>query len=133
MDLKIFKQIKEKSKEKNIIIISFGLTKKSSYVLRQKYEEFATVFELPTFIDKKYWLGFINYIKETRDIKEIYTTEEIKNIIKEKLNIELSKITYKENNFLYSIAILKAKISNTLIFRGVRKIFRKLKSSIDNN
>ena len=133
MDLKIFKQIKEKSKDKNIIIISFGLTKESPYVLRQKYEEFATVFELPTFLDKKYWLGFINYIQETRDINEIYTTEEIKNILQGKFNKELSKITYNENNFLYSLAILKAKICNTLIFRGIRKIIRKLKSSIDNN
>lgn len=133
MDLKIFKQIKEKNKDKNIIIISFGLTKESPYVLRQKYEEFATVFELPTFLDKKYWLGFINYIQETRDINEIYTTEEIKNILQGKFNKELSKITYNENNFLYSLAILKAKICNTLIFRGIRKIIRKLKSSIDNN
>ena len=41
---------------------------------RQSFEKFATVFDLSTFIDKKYWVSFINYIIKSRNINFILNT-----------------------------------------------------------
>ena len=41
---------------------------------RQKFEKYAEVFDLTTFIDKKYWLAFLNYIIKSRNINFIFNT-----------------------------------------------------------
>lgn len=124
IDKKLYKSIKQESNNKNIIVITLRITEKSNYVLRQKYEEFATVFDLPTFIDSKYWLGFIEYIIKTRNIKNIYVTKEYKDIefIKNK-----KIINYNESDFSYKLEIFRYKIKHTLLGRAIRKIIRKIK------
>lgn len=133
MDIKLYYQIKKESKSKNIIILSFGITKKSPYVLRQKYERFATVFELPTFLSSKYWLGFINYIIQTRQIKTVYITEELKNVLQDKINMLANEINYNENEFLYKVEIVKCKIRNTFILRVIRELINEIKKIFKDN
>ena len=41
---------------------------------RQEFEKYAEVFDLTTFIDKKYWLAFLNYIIKSRNINFIFNT-----------------------------------------------------------
>ena len=41
---------------------------------RQAFEEYATVYDLTTFLDQKYWLAFINYIIEKNNINIILNT-----------------------------------------------------------
>ena len=41
---------------------------------RQDFEKYSTVYDLTTFIDKKYWLSFINYIVEKNNINFIFNT-----------------------------------------------------------
>lgn len=43
-------------------------------VYRQEFEKYAEVFDLTTFIDKKYWLAFLNYIIKSRNINFIFNT-----------------------------------------------------------
>lgn len=41
---------------------------------RQYFEQSATVYDLTTFLDRKYWVSFINYIIEKNDIHIIFNT-----------------------------------------------------------
>ena len=41
---------------------------------RQEFEKYATVYDLTTFIDKKYWLAFVNYIIQKNNINFIFNT-----------------------------------------------------------
>lgn len=41
---------------------------------RQEFERYATVYDLTTFIDRKYWLAFINYIIQKNNINFIFNT-----------------------------------------------------------
>lgn len=41
---------------------------------RQEFEKYATVYDLTTFIDQKYWIGFINYIIYKNNINLIFNT-----------------------------------------------------------
>ena len=41
---------------------------------RQNFEKYSTVYDLTTFIDKKYWLSFINYIVNKNNINFIFNT-----------------------------------------------------------
>jgi hypothetical protein len=41
---------------------------------RQDFEKYSTVYDLTTFIDKKYWLSFINYIVNKNNINFIFNT-----------------------------------------------------------
>lgn len=41
---------------------------------RQNFEEYATVYDLTTFLDRKYWISFINYIIEKEHIDIIFNT-----------------------------------------------------------
>lgn len=122
---RIYKKIKEKSNNFNIIIITVENSKHSQYVYRQKYEKFAIVYNLTTFIDEKYYLGFIEYIIKTRKINEIYmANNKYQQKIQGKLKIT-DNITYRENNFLYNLKIIAYKLKHTLIGRAIRKIIRK--------
>jgi hypothetical protein len=120
-DKKIYKTIKENSKNKEVYIITLENLKYSSYILRQQYEEFATIFELPTFIDKAYYKSFIEYLINTRKIKEIYSTKDI-----QELNIT-SNITYKPSNTYYNLQILKYRIKFSLPGKVIRKLARSIK------
>ncbi len=53
-------------KEKyNITIIT---TEPCEYIWRQKFEEYAEIFDLTSFLHRKYWSAFIHYIIKTRNI-----------------------------------------------------------------
>lgn len=129
LDKGIYKSIKKESYKSNIIIITLDNTKHSHYALRQKYEEFSTVFDLTTFLDGKYWLGFIEYIIKTRNISNIYVSDDYKDVefLKNKIT---ATIEYKESNFKYSMEIFKYKVEHLLPFRAVKKCFRIIKQKL---
>lgn len=54
--------------------ITILTTEPNIHNLRQKFETFATVYDLTSFIDKKYWISFIKYIIETNNINLIFNT-----------------------------------------------------------
>lgn len=41
---------------------------------RQEFEEYATIYDVTTFLDRKYWISFINYIIEKNHIDIIFNT-----------------------------------------------------------
>jgi len=127
MDKNIYRQIKKKSQTHNIYIITLESSNHSKYALRQKYEKFSTVFDLTTFLGQESWFGFIKYVINTRNIKDIYLAEEYRNIdfFQHDLNIK-EIVKYRESNRLYKLAIIKYRIKHTLIGRIVRKIIRTL-------
>lgn len=63
------------NKDKYNIIILF--TEPNINVLRQQIEQNATVYDLTTFLDQRYWLGFINYIIEKENINIIFNTNSL--------------------------------------------------------
>lgn len=64
--------IKRSNKEKyEFTIIS---TEPNPNDWRQEFEEQATVYDLTTFLDRKYWISFINYIIEKNQIDMIFNT-----------------------------------------------------------
>lgn len=46
----------------------------SNNPLRQEFEKYASVYDLTSFIEKKYWLSFVNYIIEKNNINMIFCT-----------------------------------------------------------
>lgn len=55
------------SKEKyNITIIT---TEPCPYICRQKFEKYAEIFDLTSFLHREHWATFIHYIIKTRDVK----------------------------------------------------------------
>lgn len=52
-------------KKYNIIILT---TEPCPYIWRQKFEEYADIFDLTSFLHRKYWAPFIHYIMKTRRI-----------------------------------------------------------------
>lgn len=130
MDKKIYKSIKKESYKNNIIIITLDNAKYSHYALRQKYEEFSTIFDLTTFLDERYWFGFIEYIIKTRNIRNIYVSKDYGNVefFKDKIT---TTIEYKENNFKYEIEIVKYKVEHLLPFRAIKKCFRIIKQQLN--
>ena len=112
----------------NIIVITLEKTEYSEYVYRQKYEKFATVFNLTTFLPSKYYLGFIEYIIKTRNINEIYMAKnKYSQIIQGKFKI-MDNITYRNSKFVYILKILEYKLNHTIMARAIRKAIRLLKS-----
>ena len=55
----------------NVIIIT---TEPAPYILRQKFEENAIVYDLTSFLNVKDWLSFMNYIIEKEQISLIFNT-----------------------------------------------------------
>ena len=98
-----------KNINKNAVIICMENSKHSQYVARQMYEDYAEVFNLPTFLDKKYFQGFIKYIIETRNVEEIYTVAEYKNL--EVLNVA-KELKYKENHFKLNYCYSSTNVTN---------------------
>lgn len=67
-----YELIKRMNKEKyEFIIIS---TLPSTNEQKQEFEEYATVYDLTSFLDQKYWVSFINYLIEKNNIKIIFNT-----------------------------------------------------------
>ena len=64
--------VKKCNKEKyNFIILT---TEPSSNVWKQEFEQYATVYDLTTFLNRKDWISFINYIIEKENIDLIFNT-----------------------------------------------------------
>ena len=64
--------ISRTNKEKfEFIVIS---TLPSGNEWKQKFEQNATVYDLTSFLDRKYWMSFINYIMKKNDIDLIFNT-----------------------------------------------------------
>ena len=59
-------------KEKYEVIIV--TTECSENPWRQKFEEYCTIYDLTTFLDRKYWTSFINYIIEKNNIDIVFNT-----------------------------------------------------------
>lgn len=125
-DAKMYKKIKKSSKNYNIYIITLQNSKHSSYLYRQKYEQFATVYDLTTFLDSTYWINFIEYVKNTRNIDEIFLSDTKYNeyLMKYFKTTKIEKC--KNNNIVYKYKILQYKITNSLLIRGIRKIARSI-------
>lgn len=60
--------------EKNKFNITIITTEPQINNYRQEAEKYATVYDLTTFIDRKYWISFINYIIKTQNINIIFNT-----------------------------------------------------------
>lgn len=63
-----------KGLDKNKFNITIVLTEPNKNVLRQEFEKYATVYDLTTFLDKKYWISFINYIIKKDNTNLIFNT-----------------------------------------------------------
>ena len=127
-DKKFINLIKEKSLNEIIYIVTIGKTQKSKYCMRQNIEKYATVFDLTAFLDRKYYLGFIKYLMNTRNIKQISISKSIdeKEILKNNIS-DIDEIDYNTSNFKYSLEIIKYKIMHTIVFRAIRKLIKKKK------
>ena len=72
-NLDLFKMI-----DKNRYSITLLSMQPTEYAWRQKFDEVCDeVFDLSTFIDRKDWLSFVNYMIETRDIDIIFNTNSV--------------------------------------------------------
>lgn len=60
--------------DKEKFSITILTTEPNIHNLRQKFETFATIYDLTSFIDQKYWISFIKYIIETNNINLIFNT-----------------------------------------------------------
>ena len=121
---KIYKKIKKASKKNKIYIITFQDKKYSAYMYRQKYEQFATVYDLTTFLDSTYWIDFIKYVENTRNIEKIYLSNTKYNV-ELMQNFKTIKIDDSKNSRLvYNCKILQYKIEKSLIIRALKKIGR---------
>ena len=60
-----------KGLDKDKFTITIITTEPNKNVLRQEFEKYATVYDLTSFLDQKYWLAFINYIIEKENINLI--------------------------------------------------------------
>ena len=60
--------------DKNKFEITIITTEPNKNVLRQQFEESATVYDLTSFLSQKYWISFINYIIEKNNINLIFNT-----------------------------------------------------------
>lgn len=60
--------------DKDKFDITIITTEPAKNIHRQKFEEFATVYDLTSFLDQRYWLAFINYIIEKNNISIIFNT-----------------------------------------------------------
>lgn len=58
--------------EYNITIVT---TEPCDYVWRQKFEQYATVFDLTTFLHRKYWPSFLDYLMKSRQIDLVFQSQ----------------------------------------------------------
>lgn len=125
-DKKMYKKIEKASKNRKIYIITLQNNEYSSYIYRQKYEQFAIVYDLTTFLDSDYWIDFIQYVKNTRNVEKIYLSNtKYNDELKE--NFEVADIQdCKNSKITYNLKILQYKFWHCLPIRAIRKIGRKL-------
>lgn len=125
-DSKMYKKIKKAAENRKIYIITLQNHKHSSYVYRQKYEQFAIIYDLTTFLDSAYWIDFIQYVINTRNVEKIYLSNTKYNDVLKK-NFEVIDIEKcKNSTMVYNYKILQYKFFNSLVIRGIRKIARGL-------
>ena len=60
-----------KGLDKDKFTVTIITTEPNKNVLRQEFEKYATVYDLTSFLDQKYWLAFINYIIKKENINLI--------------------------------------------------------------
>lgn len=129
-NIKLQNEIKKKSKQNIIYIISIENSKKSQYANRQNFEKYAIVYNLNSFLEKKYFKGFIEYIIDTRKIKKTYISNECKE--KGTISNNLTSfeyIDYSNSNLLYYFNIIKYKVSKFIFIRAIKKIIRIIQRS----
>lgn len=63
-----------KGLDKNKYEITILTTQPSQNGWRQEFEEYATVYDLTSFLERKNWLSFINYIMEVNNIDIVFNT-----------------------------------------------------------
>lgn len=63
-----------KGLDKNEFSITILTTEPQINNYRQEFEKYGEVFDLTTFIDRKYWLAFVNYIINSRNINFVFNT-----------------------------------------------------------
>lgn len=63
-----------KGLDKNKFRITIITTEPNENVLRQYFEQDATVYDLTSFIDQKYWSAFVNYIIEKENINIVFNS-----------------------------------------------------------
>lgn len=128
-DKTMYKKIRKASKEKKIYIITIGNNKHSPYFYRQKYEQFSTVYDLTTFIDSRYWISFIQYIIDSRNVDNVYVSN-IRNKEELKKKFEITDIEEcKDIDIIYKFKIFEYKFTHLLIIRGIKKILRNIKKN----
>lgn len=66
-----FELVKRLNKYYNFIIVS---SVPNTNPLRQKMEDYAIIYDLTSFLDRKYWLSFINYLIKKENIKLFFCT-----------------------------------------------------------
>lgn len=121
-DKELFKKLKKLSENNRLYILALETTNESKYFYRQKYERFATVYNLDSFISKKYHEDFVNYIIKTKNIKKIICDRKYEKIINNFKDKEI--IEYKENEKFYKFKIRKYNFNQTILGRIIRKILR---------
>lgn len=123
-DKKMYRKIKKQAQKNDIYIVTLQRSLHSQYMLRQKYEQFSIIYDLNTFLESKYWISFLKYIKDNRNIKDIYLSNTIYNReIKEKFEV-VDIENCDDSNFKYELNVLKYYIKKSIIVRGLRKILR---------
>lgn len=60
--------------DKNKFRITILLTEPNANIYRQEFEKYATVYDLTTFLDQKYWTTFITYLMDKENIDMIFNT-----------------------------------------------------------
>lgn len=58
--------------DKDKFEITIVTTEYSKYITRQKFEPYATIFDLTTFLKQKDWAGFIHYLIKSRNIDLVF-------------------------------------------------------------
>ncbi len=58
--------------EYNITIVT---TEPCDYIWRQKFEQYATIFDLTTFLHRKYWASFLDYLMNSRQIDLVFQSQ----------------------------------------------------------
>lgn len=120
-DKGLYKQIKSiKEEESDITIVTL---QPCQYIYRQKFEEYAKIYDLTTFLDKKYWDSFIQYIIKTRKINMIYIANDIKQYILHKFeDINVKEYDYRDDDSVLLKQQRKYEKSKKLCYRIIRKI-----------
>ena len=134
------KEIIKLSKLNNIVVV---LTKPDKNILRQEFEKKVIVYDLSSFLDRNYWVTFIDYLINKESINKIMVYDEVAyNLIpylKENYNdININK-EYLENEKINSEEIINNYLKNSsdnyneIIMRYFKDIYGESYVDIDGN